>query len=175
MFLGGQGTGDAWARVLFGDVAPSGRLPVQFPASAFGHGMTYTKFTYGDVVTSACGDNLCLTMPVTNAGHVAASDVPQLYLEFPAEARHPAPLLKGFVKTDKISPGKSTQAVFELTDRDLSYWDNGEWKKPATVNAHIGVSSADIVQTIENMSTSADGPAPAPSPTTTVAPSPSPS
>merc|ERR1712100_363559 len=75
----------------------------------------------------------------------------------------------------KISPGKTTQAVFELTDRDLSYWDNGEWKKPATVNAHIGVSSADIVQTIENMSTSADGPAPAPSPTTTVAPSPSPS
>lgn len=122
------------------DVAPSGRLPVQFPASesdtihtvgggdatysegmktsyrnkdivpafAFGHGMTYTKFTYGDVVTSACGDNLCLTMPVTNAGHVAASDVPQLYLEFPAEAKHPAPLLKGFVKTEKIAPGKST-------------------------------------------------------------------
>merc|ERR1712166_1609845 len=156
MFLGGQATGEAWARVLFGDVAPSGRLPVQFPASesdtisvvgggdatysegmktsyrnkdivpafAFGHGLTYTTFLYGDAVTSACGDNLCLTMSVTNNGLVEASDVPQLYLEFPAEAQHPAPLLKGFVKTEKISPGKSTQAVFELTDRDLSYWDH---------------------------------------------------
>lgn len=203
MFLGGQGTGDAWARVLFGDVAPSGRLPVQFPASesdtipvvgggdatysegmktsyrnkdvvpafAFGHGLTYTNFSYGDAVTSACGDNLCLTMPVTNTGPVAASDVPQLYLEFPSAAQHPAPLLKGFVKTEAISPGKTTQAVFELTDRDLSYWDNGEWKKPATVNAHIGMSSANIVQTIENMSTHADGPTPAPAPTTTTTPS----
>jgi beta-glucosidase len=205
MFLGGQGTGDAWAQVLFGDVAPSGRLPVQFPASesdtinvvgggdasysegmktsyrnkdivpafAFGHGLTYTTFQYGDAVTSACGDNLCLTMPVTNKGLVAASDVPQLYLEFPAKAQHPAPLLKGFVKTEKISPGKTAQAVFELTDRDLSYWDNGEWKKPATVNAHIGVSSAEIVQTIKDMSTQADGPTPAPIVTTSVTPSPS--
>jgi beta-glucosidase len=213
MFLGGQGTGDAWARVLFGDVAPSGRLPVQFPASesdtipvvgggdatysegmktsyrnkdivpafAFGHGLTYTNFSYGDAVSSACGDNLCLTMPVTNTGLVAASDVPQLYLEFPSVAQHPAPLLKGFVKTEEISPGKTTQAVFELTDRDLSYWDNGEWKKPATVNAHIGMSSANIVQTIENMSTQPDGPTPAPTtttpspsaPTTTTTPSPS--
>merc|ERR1712137_1356640 len=29
MFLGGQATGDAWARVLFGDVSPSGRLPIE--------------------------------------------------------------------------------------------------------------------------------------------------
>jgi beta-glucosidase len=206
MFLGGQGTGEAWARVLFGDVAPSGRLPVQFPASesdtisivggggdasysegmktsyrnkditpafAFGHGLTYTTFLYGDAVTSACGDNLCLTMPVTNNGLVAASDVPQLYLEFPSEAQHPAPLLKGFVKIEKISPGETTQAVFELTDRDLSYWDNGEWKKPAAVNAYIGASSADIVQTIKDMSTQADGTTPAPIVTTTMTPSPS--
>merc|ERR1712054_415713 len=141
------------------------------PAFAFGHGLTYTTFEYGKVVTSACGDHLCLTMPVTNTGLMAASDVPQLFLEFPAKARHPAPLLKGFVKTEEISLGKSAQAVFELTDRDLSYWDNGKWIKPATVNAHIGISSADIVKTIKDMSTQADGPTPAPIVTTTASPS----
>jgi len=206
MFLGGQGTGEAWARVLFGDVAPSGRLPVQFPQSeadtispvgggdatyseglrtsyrnkdlrpafAFGHGLTYTEFKYSQASSSACGENLCLTMTVSNAGAVAAADVAQLYLEFPAEAQHPAPLLKGFFKTDVIAPGGSAEATFELTDRDLSYWDSGIWKKPDTVTAYIGRSSIDIVQTIEGMSTTADGPQP-PSPAPTPpAPTPTP-
>lgn len=33
LFLGGQESGAAWASVLFGDVAPSGRLPITLPAS----------------------------------------------------------------------------------------------------------------------------------------------
>ena len=33
MFLGGQETGDAWADVVFGDVSPGGRLPIELPAS----------------------------------------------------------------------------------------------------------------------------------------------
>ena len=33
MFLGGQETGAAWASVLFGDEAPSGRLPLMMPAT----------------------------------------------------------------------------------------------------------------------------------------------
>ncbi len=31
MFLGGEATGSAWAQVLFGDVSPSGRLPIMMP------------------------------------------------------------------------------------------------------------------------------------------------
>ncbi|CAE7558889.1 bglB [Symbiodinium pilosum] len=31
MFLGGEETGTAWARILFGDEAPAGRLPIMMP------------------------------------------------------------------------------------------------------------------------------------------------
>eukprot|EP00931_Biecheleriopsis_adriatica_P004335 TRINITY_DN106020_c0_g1_i1.p1 TRINITY_DN106020_c0_g1~~TRINITY_DN106020_c0_g1_i1.p1 ORF type:complete len:947 (-),score=146.77 TRINITY_DN106020_c0_g1_i1:44-2575(-) len=33
LFLAGEATGSAWAAVIFGDVTPSGKLPVMFPAS----------------------------------------------------------------------------------------------------------------------------------------------
>ena len=33
MLLGGEASGAAWADVLFGDVAPSGRLPIEIPAT----------------------------------------------------------------------------------------------------------------------------------------------
>jgi len=34
MFHAGEETGNAWALTLFGDVTPSGKLPVSFPKSA---------------------------------------------------------------------------------------------------------------------------------------------
>jgi beta-glucosidase len=186
MFLGGQGTGEAWARILFGEEAPSGRLPVQFPAAEsdtidiqtggaafsegmatsyrnkqanfaypFGHGLTYTTFKYGEAQVTPCEDNLCVEFPVMNTGSMAATDTPQVYVEFPAEAGHPAPLLKGFMKTDLIQPGKSVQASIRLGDRELSYWESGRWLKASSVNLHLGSSSAQIVKTLPDVSTSA--------------------
>lgn len=185
MFLGGQGTGEAWARILFGDQAPAGRLPVQFPATEddtigiqtgsvrfseglatsyrnkqanfaypFGHGLTYTTFKYGDAdLTASCGSVLCISFSVKNAGAVAATDTPQVYVEFPAAAEHPAPLLKGFEKTDLIQPGESAQVTIALGVRELSYWDSGSWVQAPTVSIHIGSSSAQIAQTLPDVST----------------------
>lgn len=188
MFLGGQGTGEAWARVLFGEQAPSGRLPVQFPASEsdtidihtggatfsegmatsyrnkqanfaypFGHGLTYTTFEYGDAQVSPCEDSLCVEFSVTNTGSMAATETPQVYVEFPAQAGHPAPLLKGFEKTDLIQPGKSAHASIKLGDRELSYWESGRWLKASSVILLLGSSSAQIVQILPDVSTSTIG------------------
>lgn len=33
LFLGGEQTGTAWADVLFGDVPPSGHLPIELPST----------------------------------------------------------------------------------------------------------------------------------------------
>jgi beta-glucosidase len=186
MFLGGQATGEAWARVVFGEQAPSGRLPVQFPATEsdtipiqtgtaqfseglatsyrnqqakfafpFGHGLTYTTFEYGSVTFNGCetSGNLCILLPVRNVGTVAATDTPQVYVEFPAEARQPTPVLKGFAKTDVIGPGETQEVTIELTVRDLSYWESGAWIKAGTVTVHVGTSSAEFVRTVKDVDT----------------------
>lgn len=113
-------------------------------AFPFGHGLTYTNFSYSTASAKKCGANTCVKFVVKNVGHVATADVPQLYLEFPAAAQQPRPILKGFTKTATISPGKSQTITFTLTPRDMSYWNSGSWHQVSSATAHIGASSADL-------------------------------
>eukprot|EP00929_Paragymnodinium_shiwhaense_P028907 TRINITY_DN16680_c0_g1_i1.p1 TRINITY_DN16680_c0_g1~~TRINITY_DN16680_c0_g1_i1.p1 ORF type:complete len:790 (-),score=188.90 TRINITY_DN16680_c0_g1_i1:334-2646(-) len=182
MFLGGQETGNAWADVLFGDVAPAGRLPIMLPMSEndtiapsqndviaysegmstsyrnkgfkaafpFGHGLTYATFAYSGAQAAPCfvaeQNALCVSVTVQNTGAASARAVPQLYLEFPAEARHPSPLLKGFANTELIASGGRVSATIVLTKRELSYFDDKQeaWVVASNWTAHIGESSADL-------------------------------
>jgi len=182
MFLGGQAAGAAWVDVIFGDVAPAGRLPIMLPAKEsdqilpgegdnvaydevlrtsyrnknfssafpFGHGLTYTMFTFSNFTGSKCSvgqsNAFCISFRVENQGKFSARAVPQLYLEFPKEANVPAALLKGFQKTELIEPQASIQVTFMLTSKELSYYvpSKGGWVQATTAIAHIGESSADI-------------------------------
>merc|ERR1711862_896667 len=84
-----------------------------------------------------------------NMGSVAAKTVVQVYLEFPAIAEHPAPLLKGFVKTGIVEGGRSAVIKVVLTEKNsLRYWSNGSWVRAPHATAHIGASSADIRHTL---------------------------
>jgi len=177
LFLGGERTGDAWARVLFGDHAPTGKLPLQFPESEadtiapdprpqvvyseglatsyrnprvtpafdFGHGLTYTRFTFGAFRASPCASALCVNGTVANTGAVAAKAVAQLYARFPPEAGQPGPVLKGFVKTPRVAPGVSQPVAFALTERDLRYFAGG-WRRCAALDLLIGASRRDVRQ-----------------------------
>jgi len=113
-------------------------------AFPFGHGLTYTNFSYSKGSAAKCGSLMCVSFKIKNVGNVAAADVPQLYLEFPASAQQPRPILKGFTKTAVIAPGKSTTWKFTLSARDMSYWNSGSWHQVSSATAHIGASSADL-------------------------------
>ena len=117
-YPGSQG-GKAAARILFGDVSPSGKLPVtfyetleelpeftdyamkgrtyrymenkaQFP---FGYGLTYGKVTVTDAAVSTNDEaSVTIQATVTNQGHTATRDVIQIYIkntDSPLAVRNP--------------------------------------------------------------------------------------
>ncbi|MBE5766030.1 MAG: glycoside hydrolase family 3 protein [Clostridiales bacterium] len=100
----GQAGGKALAEIIFGEVSPSGKLPITFYKSVdqipafedytmqnrtyryfkgealypFGFGLSYTKFEYSDLAFDA--ENLLLTVKVRNVGSMAAGEIVQAYI-----------------------------------------------------------------------------------------------
>ena len=115
----GQAGGSALADILFGDAAPSGKLPLTFPRSAadlppyedyamrgrtyryataaplypFGFGLSYTRFAYDDLRLDRdrviAGEELTVQVALANAGDRDAEEVAQVYLR--ALDAHDAP------------------------------------------------------------------------------------
>lgn len=110
---------------------------VRFP---FGHGLSYTTFTYSNLEIS--GDTVSTT--VTNTGSVPGAEVVQLYIAPPKGGLHrPVQELKGFARVE-LAPGESGRVSFPLDSRSFTVWD-GEWKVPGgTYEIRVGSSSRDI-------------------------------
>ncbi|MEE3375241.1 MAG: glycoside hydrolase family 3 C-terminal domain-containing protein [Candidatus Cryptobacteroides sp.] len=154
----GQEGGTAIANVLFGDVAPSGKLPVTFyknvkqlpdfedyamkgrtyrffegePLFPFGFGLSYTTFAYGKAQVK--GDQLVLE--VSNIGPVDADEVVQLYVRRPADTEGPRKTLRAY-KRVHVPSGQSVEVSLPLTEETFLWWDEarqrmvpqkGEWE-----------------------------------------------
>lgn len=131
------------------DTARYHDLPITalFP---FGHGLSYTDFTYGEARLSAqdirLGEKVRISVPVTNAGDVAGDEVVQLYVRDPvASIARPVMELRGFKKL-RLEPGESADIEFILSPESLAlYGADGNWRvEEGIVDVMIGASSADI-------------------------------
>ena len=81
---------------------------------------------------------------VTNVGHVAGSDVAQLYLGDPASSGEPPRQLVAFGRVS-LRPGQSAQVHFTIQPSQTWYWDEGAdgWTQQAgTYSVYLGDSSA---------------------------------
>lgn len=128
-------------------------MRVEYP---FGHGLSYTEFSYGKPVVSkrnvSVGDSIEVFMPITNIGEKEGKEIVQLYVaDIKSSLPRPMKELKGFVKL-KLQPGETGIARFVLTPEDLSFYDDRkkEWvEEPGEFRLLLGASSADIRKKIE--------------------------
>lgn len=124
------------------------KIPALFP---FGHGLSYTTFTYGKPTASAktiaANGTLTVTVAVKNAGRVAGKEVVQLYVgDDRCSVLRPVKELKHFAKI-ALEPGEEKSVTFTLTPDDLKFYDEASsgWKyEPGKFKAYIGASSTDI-------------------------------
>ncbi|MCW3493280.1 glycoside hydrolase family 3 C-terminal domain-containing protein [Microbacterium sp. SSM24] len=97
------------------------RTEVAFP---FGHGLSYTTFSYADAaaVVDADGD-VEVTVAVTNTGDRAGREVVQVYTSLPGGAvQRPVRELKAFASV-ALEPGETRAVTLTVRRKDLAYWD----------------------------------------------------
>jgi beta-glucosidase len=124
------------------------KIPALFP---FGHGLSYTTFSYGKPTASASeiadGGNIVITVNVKNSGDRKGKEVVQLYIgDEKASVVRPLKELKHFRKIE-LEAGESTDVTFTVTVDDLKFYDESiaGWKAEAgKFRAYIGSSSTDI-------------------------------
>ena len=215
----GMEGGTALAEVLFGDIAPSGKLPFTFPVKledspayamgnfpnstremdlftamyrpdmtpaerqalnarrpipvseyterfyvgyrwfdtqdvkpmyAFGHGLSYVTFRYGEMKAKADSKKVTATFTLTNEGDMPADEVVQLYVHrVDSAVEWPEKELKAFRRVS-LKAGESRKVTLEIPMDDLRFWMEEEacWAlERGQLQLLLGAASDDIRQT----------------------------
>ena len=125
------------------------KIKVRYP---FGHGLSYTDFTYGNMHCSVDSmydtDTMTVSVDVQNTGSCFGKEVVQLYVASRTTGViRPEKELKGFEKV-ALYPGEKTTVTFTLDKRSFAYWnmDIHDWYvQSGEYGILIGKSSRDIV------------------------------
>jgi beta-glucosidase len=170
--------GDAIADILFGDYNPAGRLPLTVYASesqvppqdeydvtkgftymyiqgeplfAFGHGLSYTTFSYGKLDLSASritsDGKITAAIDITNTGSCEGDEVVQLYVhELKPVVKRPAEELRGFQRVH-LKPGETRTVSLTVPAEKLAFYDENIHAfrvHPGPFEILVGSASDDI-------------------------------
>jgi beta-glucosidase len=171
-WYGGESGGQAVADVLFGDYNPSGKLPVTFYRSSdqlkdfedyamtgrtyrftndalfpFGYGLSYTQFRIGTAklnkTSVSSSESVQITIPVTNAGKRAGTEVLQVYVKRVGDTDGPLKTLRGFMRVN-LAAGESKQVTIELPASSFEFYDRAKQQMtiaPGEYEVYYGNSS----------------------------------
>ncbi|MDE6127252.1 MAG: glycoside hydrolase family 3 C-terminal domain-containing protein [Muribaculaceae bacterium] len=162
----GEQGGEAVAEVLMGEYNPSGKLPVTFyaddsqlpafedynmagrtyrylqtePLYPFGHGLSYTTFSYGKPKFR----NGLVTVEVRNTGDRAGTEIVQLYMRRPSDTAGPVKSLRGYARVE-LRPGEKKTVTLPMPRGAFENWDENERRMrvvPGDYELMVGPSSA---------------------------------
>jgi len=152
-FCPGNYGGDAFADVLFGDFNPCGHLTITYPRYPndlqnydyketdtpdhhygfaghnpqypFGHGLSYTTFSFSNMQISAdsftASDTLTISVDVCNTGNRTGKTIVPLYSrDVTARLAPPLHRLRAFAKIS-LEPNEKKNITFRITINDLKY------------------------------------------------------
>lgn len=122
------------------------------PLYPFGYGLSYTKFTYGEIKLSSSNltgnQTLTASIDVTNSGNRDGKEVVQLYIrDIVGSVTRPVKELKGFQKIE-LKAGETKTVRFEITPEDLKFYNydlNYDWEAGEFM-IMIGTNSQDVKQ-----------------------------
>jgi beta-glucosidase len=105
------------------------------PLFPFGFGMSYTTFAIGTAEISGNKihkyGNVELTIPVSNTGKRAGTEIIQVYVHKVNDTDGPIKTLKGF-KRIELPAGKSVEAVIDLPSASFEFFDRISGKMAVT-------------------------------------------
>ncbi len=169
----GESGGQAVADVLFGDYNPAGKLPVTFYKSSdqlkdfedysmqgrtyrymedalfpFGFGLSYTTFNLGNATLDKnrirSDEPVQLSLPVTNLGRKAGTEVVQVYVRKQNDATGPIKTLRAFQRVD-LAAGETKTVTIDLPPSSFEFYDSNQLKMAVTAGDYelmYGNSSA---------------------------------
>ncbi|MGH7665132.1 MAG: beta-glucosidase BglX [Gemmatimonadaceae bacterium] len=118
------------------------------PLYPFGHGLSYTTFSYSELRLGAtrmtATDTLSVEVTVTNTGNRAGDEVVQLYLrDDVASVTRPVKELRGFRRVS-LDPNEAATVSFDITAEDLAFRDATMQRiiEPGTFTLWVGTNSA---------------------------------
>ena len=90
----------------------------------FGHGLSYTSFSYGKLTLEEKADKIIARLSVTNTGSRTADEVVQLYVhKEKSRVKQPVMQLKSFVRLKDLAPGETAEAELIVNREELRYYD----------------------------------------------------
>ena len=173
----GEAGGTAVAEVLFGDYNPGGKLPLTYyrsldelpafddydirkgrtyqffegnPLYAFGHGLSYTTFSYKKLSIDPAGDVVRVSFTLKNTGKYEGDEVAQLYVKYQgsdSQVKLPLKQLKGFERIH-LKKGESKQINLTVPKSELRFWneEEGEFYTPAGDYLFMVGTASDAIQ-----------------------------